>query len=204
MTKRGDMNIDLAYPPGWVQLPVGISKKLERDKELDKWATGAAQEMLPGAPAEQVSERARQLSHLTVSCRARKDQTGLAFYPPSGEGLVAMLDVKSYVPDRRNPEITLDLLEEIYAKDSADTVGDIQTSRVDLPSGSAVRVRRKRIEEPDPTGHGILMEGVTYAIRPPGFDSAAVATMTWRALQLGDQLAAMADAIAKTIRVTSA
>jgi hypothetical protein len=204
MSRRSNMNIDLAYPPGWVQLPVGMSKKLERDTELDKWATETAQDMLPGAPAEQVSKRAGQLSHLTVSCRARKDRTGLAFYPPSGEGLVGMLDVKSYGPDRQNPEITLDLLEHIYAKDSADTVSDIETSRVDLPSGPAIRVRSKRIEEPNPTGQGILTEGVTYAIRPPGFDSAVVTTMTWTALQLGDRLAAMADAIAKTVRVTPA
>jgi hypothetical protein len=66
MSKCSDMNIDLAYPSGWVQLSVGISKKLEKGKELEKWATGAAKGMLLGAPEEQVSERARQLSHLTV------------------------------------------------------------------------------------------------------------------------------------------
>ncbi len=203
MSRRSDMNIDLAYPPGWVQLPVGISKKLEKDKELDAWAAATARQMLAGASAEQVSERARQLAYLTVSCRARRDRTGLAFYPPSADGLVAMLDVKSFGPDRENPVITLDLLEEIYAKESADTVGGIETSKVDLPSGPAVRVRGKRIEEPDPAGQGTLTEGVIYAIRPPGFDSAVVTTMTWTALQIGDRLADMADAIAKTIRVTA-
>jgi len=85
-----------------------------------------------------------------------------------------------------------------------DTVGDIETARVDLPSGPAVRVRGKRVEERDPTGQGTLMEGVTHAIRPPGFDGAVVAIMTWTAIQLGDRLAEMADAIAKTIRVTPA
>ena len=115
-----------------------------------------------------------------------------------------MLDVKSYAPDRENPVVTLDLLEEIYAAHSVDTVGDIETARVDLPSGPAVRVRGKRVEERDPTGQGTLMEGVTHAIRPPGFDGAVVAIMTWTAIQLGDRLAEMADAIAKTIRVTPA
>ena len=115
-----------------------------------------------------------------------------------------MLDVKSYGPDRENPVITLDVLEEIYGKASPDTVGDIETSKVDLPSGPAVRVRSKRIEEPDPAGQGTLVEGVTYAIRPPGFDSAVVTTMTWTVLHMSDQLAAMADAIAKTVRVSPA
>ena len=204
MRKRSDMNVDLAYPPGWIQLPVGLSKKLERDKDLDTWAANTAREMLAGAPTDHVSERARQLTHLTVSCRARTDGSGLAFYPASAEGLVAMLDVKSYGPDRENPVITLDVLEEIYGKASPDTVGDIETSKIDLPSGPAVRVRSKRIEEPDPAGQGTLVEGVTYAIRPPGFDSAVVTTMTWTVLHMSDQLAAMADAIAKTVRVSPA
>ncbi len=204
MSRRSDINVDLAYPPGWVQLPVGMSKKLERDKELDEWAVGTAQEMLPGAPGDELSERARQLTHLTVSCRARKDRTGLAFYPPSADSLVATLDIKSYGPDRQNPVITLDLLEEIYTRKSADTVGDIQVSKIELPSGPAVRIRGKRIEERDPSGHGVLMEGVTHAIRPPGFDSAVITVMTWTALHLGDQLAEMADAIAGTVTVTPA
>ena len=204
MSKHSDMRIGLSYPPGWVQLPVGTSKKLEGDKDLALWADRTAREMLPGSLPEAASDRARQLVHLTLGCRARRDRSGLAFYPKDADGMVAMLDVKSYAPDRENPVVTLDLLEEIYAAHSVDTVGDIETARVELPSGPAVRVRGKRVEERDPTGQGTLMEGVTHAIRPPGFDGAVVAIMTWTAIQLGDRLAEMADAIAKTIRVTPA
>ena len=46
------------------------------------------------------------------------------------------------------------------------------------------------------------MAGVTYAIRPVGIDDAIVVTMTWAALQYGERLAAMADAIARSVRVT--
>jgi hypothetical protein len=198
------MSIGLSYPPGWIQLPVGISKKLERDKQLAAWADEAAQKMLGDADLDAVRDRARQLVHLTVSCRARHDRSGLAFYPRPADGLVAMLDVKSYAPDRENQVITLELLEDIYATPTADTIGGVVKSRVRLPSGPAVRIRATRVEEPDPTGHGTVMEGVTFAIRPPGFDEAAVASMTWTALQLGDRLAEMADAIARTIRVTPA
>ena len=201
---KSDMKIGLSYPPGWVQLPVGTSKKLEGDRQLDAWAQSTASAMLPGGSPEAVSERARQLVHLTVGCRARHNRSGLAFYPQSADGMVAMLDVMSFAPDRDNRVVTLNLLAEIYAHPAADTVGDVQSTQVNLPSGPAVRVRSMRVEEPDPTGHGTIMEGVTYAIRPPGFDSAVVATMTWTALQLGDKLAEMADAIARTIRVTPA
>jgi hypothetical protein len=198
---KSDIKIGLSYPPGWVQLPVGTSKKLEGDKQLAAWADQTAQRMLGDADPDAVRERVRQLVQLTVSCRARNDRSGLAFYPEPADGMVAMLDVTSYAPDRENPVITLELLEEIYATPTADTIGEILKSRVSLPSGQAVRVRATRVEEPDPTGHGTVMEGVTHAIRPPGFDGAVVATMTWTALQLGDKLAEMADAIARTIRV---
>jgi hypothetical protein len=201
---KSEIKIGLSYPPGWIQLPVGTSKKLEGDKQLDAWAKNTAGAMLLDASAEAVSERARQLVHLTVGCRARHDRSGLAFYPKSADGMVAMLDVMSFAPDRDHRVLTLDLLAEIYARPAADTVGDVHSTRVDLPGGPAIRVRSMRVEEPDPTGHGTIMEGVTHAIRPPGFDSAVVATMSWTALQLGDELAEMADAIAQTIRVTPA
>jgi hypothetical protein len=89
----------------------------------------------------------------------------------------------------------------LYAKPSADTIGDIEEKRVNLPSGPALRVQRKRAESGDPTGESFVMEGVTYAIRPPGIDDAIVMVMTWRALQLGDRLATMAEAIAKTVKL---
>jgi hypothetical protein len=46
------------------------------------------------------------------------------------------------------------------------------------------------------------MEGVTYAIRPPGTGDAIVMIMTWGALPLGDRLTAMAAAIAETLKIT--
>jgi hypothetical protein len=203
MTKHGDVTIGLSYPPGWIQLPIRPGGKLDRDKDLEAWADSTARRMLAGAPAAQVTERARDLAELTVSCRARRDLFGLVFYLDA-HGLVAMLHVRRHAPDRDNPVVTLDLLEKIYASGSADVVGEIETARVALPSGPAVRVRGKRVEGRAPTGHGALMEDVTHAIQPPGFEGAVVATMTWAALQLGDKLATMADAIAKTIRVTLA
>ena len=48
------------------------------------------------------------------------------------------------------------------------------------------------------------MEGVTYAIRPPGITDAIVVTMTWAALAYGDRLATMAGAITQSVQVTPA
>ena len=75
--------------------------------------------------------------------------------------------------------------------------------QVDLPSGPALRVHRKRAQPADPTGQSVVSEGVTHAIRPPGIDDAIVMIMTWAALQLGDRLAKMADQIAATVKITA-
>lgn len=199
-----DMRIDLSYPPDWVRLPVGKGKEPGQDTGLDAWAGDQARKMLPGAPPGQVDIRAGELVSLTLGCRARKDRFGFAFYPPFSGGLVAVLDVKSYAPDPDHPEITLSQLEGIYRKVLAESVGESQVSKVDLPSGPAIRVRAKRMEDSDPAARGTFVEGITHAIRPTGYEDAVVTTMTWTALHLGDELAQMADEIARSIRITTA
>lgn len=104
--------------------------------------------------------------------------------------------------DRASRRADHRVLQELYAKRSAETVGDVEIEQTDLPSGPALRVRGKCIEQADEQGQGLLMEAVTCAILPPGLADAVVATMSWTALQLGDKLAEMPDAIARTIRVT--
>jgi hypothetical protein len=139
---------------------------------------------------------------LTYGARARNDTYGLAFYPASSAGPVALLDVKHLIPDRGSAALTFDDLRGLYGKPSADTIGKIDETQTELPSGPALRIRRKRVEAGDPTGQGTVMEGITYAIRPPGMADAIVMVMTWSALQFGDRLATMADAIAATFRLT--
>jgi hypothetical protein len=205
MSKDPGYDITFGFPPGWLQLPVTDSRKTGHDEKLEAWAEDKAPSTLvPDAPQEQVAQRTQDLIELTISCRQRKDWYGLVFYPPSASGLVAALDIERYVPSRMHPQITLDALKGTYAKQTADTVGDIDSRHIGLPCGPAVRVRGKHLEEPDPNGQGTITEEVTYAILPPGLSDALVMTMTWTALQLGDKLAEMADAIAQTIRVTPA
>jgi hypothetical protein len=206
MSKDPGYRLTFGFPKGWVQLPVLDSDKvLERDKALEAWAAGQARAMLGrDSDEERVRQRAAELTRLTVGSRGRHAMYGLAFYPPGAAGLLAILDAKRVVPDRTHPELTFYVLQELYTKRSAETVGDVEVEQADLPSGPALRVRSKHIEQADEQGQGLLMEAVTCAIRPPGLVDAVVLTMTWTALQLGDKLAAMADGIARTIRVTPA
>jgi hypothetical protein len=205
MSTNPGYDITFGFPEGWVQLPVTNSTKVKHDKELERWAAGTAPRTLGGnATPEQVARRARDLVELTVGCRLRKDWYGLLFYPRSAAGLIAALDIERYVPSRKYPQINLEVLKGIFGREAADTVGEIVSSRTDLPSGPALRVRSKHVEDPDPTGLGTISEELTYAICPPTLTDALVLTMSWTALQIGDKLAEMADAIARTIRVTPA
>ena len=204
MSKDPGYEFTFSVPQGWVKLPVLANRKaLRHDKKAEAWSLEQARAMLgAGAAPEQVAQRADQLTKLTYGARARGSMDGLALYPPSLPGLIAILDVQRLVPDRTYPELTFDVLRELYAQPSADTVGDIDETQTELPSGPAVRVHRKRVEAGDPTGQGTMAEGVTYAIRPPGIDDAIVMIMTWGALSFGDRLTAMAGAIAETLKIT--
>jgi hypothetical protein len=205
MSTNPGYDITFGFPEGWVQLPVTNSMKVKDDKELERWAAGKAPRTLGGkATPEEVARRARDLVELTVGCRLRKDWYGLVFYPRGTAGLIAALDIERYVPSRKYPQINLEVLKGIFGREAADTVGEIVSSRTDLPSGPALRVRSKHVEDPDPTGLGTISEELTYAICPPTLTDALVLTMSWTALQIGDKLAEMADAIARTIRVTPA
>jgi len=205
MSTNPGYDITFGFPEGWVQLPVTNSTKVKDDKDLERWAAGKAPRTLGGnATPEEVARRARDLVELTVGCRLRKDWYGLVFYPRGTAGLIAALDIERYVPSRKYPQINLEVLQGIFGREAADTVGEIVSSRTDLPSGPALRVRSKHVEDLDPTGLGTISEELTYAICPPTLTDALVLTMSWTALQLGDKLAEMADAIARTIRVTPA
>ena len=206
MSKKAGYELDFSFPPGWIQLPVLDNKKaFSNDKNVEAWSVKQAQAMLgTGATQERLEHRARELATVTYGARARNAMYGLAFYTPSSPGPVALLDVKRLIPDRTYPDLTFEVLRELYAKPTADTVGNVDEEQVDLPSGPALRVHSKRVELGDPTGQGTVMEGVTHIIRPLETGDALVMVMTWAAVQASDRLAAMADAIADTVKITPA
>jgi hypothetical protein len=197
MSKKPAWKLQMKYPEGWIQLP--IARKIE----VGTWAEQAAWETLePSATDERAAARVEHLVQITNAARANHDWSGLAYFPSYAHTLVALLDVKAYVPDGQYKTTTLDVLEEIFGGPAADTVGEKTVEREQLPGGPALRIRRMRAEPGDPTGQSTIMEEVTHVIHPPGINGAVQVCMTWTVLQLGDKLAAMADAIAKTVRVT--
>jgi len=203
MSRNPGWKLTMSYPEGWEQLPTTGKDKADLWVEQTARSTVGRQGSPDGLAArDAVAARAADLTRLASAARARNDWYALAYYPSFARGLVACLDIKAYVPGREYRTMTLDALEEMFGGPSADTVGKAVVSREELPGGPTVRVRRMRVEDADPTGNGTVIEGVMHAIQPQGIDGAVVAAMTWTVLQLGDKLAAMADAIARTIRVT--
>lgn len=206
MSKEPGYEFTFSTQAGWVPLPVQDNpRKFRHDRKVQAWSEQQARSMLgEAAGPDLLEQRTSQLTAATYGARARNARHGLVFYTmPTAPGPLAFLDVTRGTPDRHTyPELTIAALREVYAKDSADTIGDVDEQQVDLPSGPALRVHRQRAEAGDPTGQSTVMAGVTYAIRPAGIDDAIIVTMTWAALQYGERLAAMADAIARSVRVT--
>jgi hypothetical protein len=206
MSRKANFEFTFSIQEGWVRLPVLDNRtKFARDRKVEAWSAQQARSMLGEAAApDQVDQRAQQLTRATYAARARDAMYGLVFYTdPAAPGPLAFLDVMRAVPDKQvYPELTFNVLREIWAEPTADTVGDVDEQQVDLPAGPALRVHRQRAEPGDPTGQSTVSEGVTYAIRPPGIPDAIVVAMTWAALQYGERLATMAEAIARSVHVT--
>jgi hypothetical protein len=203
--KKAGFDFKFSIQEGWVQLPVlDNPDKFAHDRKVQAWSERQARAMLgEDAGRDQLRERPTSWPHRPTRPGPATPHTGWLYSMPTAPGPLAFLDVLRGVPDRHvYPELTFDALREVYATDSAGTLGAIDTQQVELPSGPALRVRRQRAEPGDPTGQSTVMEGVTYAIRPPGINDAIVVTMTWAALQYGDRLAKMADAIARSVQVT--
>jgi hypothetical protein len=121
-----------------------------------------------------LAQRTSQLTAATYGARARNALHGLVFYTmPTAPGPLAFLDVARGTPIPNSPSRPC--------------------------ARSTPRTRPTPSAESTSTRSTL---GVTYAIRPVGIDDAIVVTMTWAALPYGERLAAMADAMARSVRVT--
>src|ERR1700722_7367791 len=109
---------------GWVRLPTRKQKRpgpltLRRgkDQDLDEWSAGAARELLgPRADRELLDSRAKVLAGLAAG--GRQPDVYLKYVWMAGPDAVPAAHVVVSVvrPSRSLPELTLDTLEEMYAK----------------------------------------------------------------------------------------
>ncbi len=86
----------------------------------------------------------------------------------------------------------------------AETFGDGQAALVDLPSGTAVRTRRRTVPEPDdPSGNIVPVTNLDIYVPVPSSDRYLVLAFSTNLDPLADGMVELFDAVARTLRWAS-
>ena len=189
----------LAPGPRWVRLPLDVPA-------ADGWQDEAAGRLVPpGTPDDLRADLAQQLEFWLGDCRDRGVPAALALVPEPIARVAALAELHTYAPDPADPEAgTINWLYSNLAADQEPASGPAIRERFELPAGPAVRLRGIYAESPDQEGSGMLVERVMHAVRPPQIGDLLLLSTTWAMLALGDELAARADDLARTLSVEPA
>ncbi|GAA0300610.1 hypothetical protein [Kineococcus aurantiacus] len=183
--------------PGWVLVP------LDDEVPAHEWALAVhrflAEEVeLAGGTVDHdaVTRAAQRLADVTVQARdLLRGRGGFAhaWVPDPAEPLPLWLDVVA-----RPEDGFTEWAERLFAEGFAQADPHCEVTDVDLPAGPSVRVRS--VVVPDEPGVPAT-EAVDVLVRPPGVPGRVVLSSRWVDLARGDELAAVVDRYARTVRV---
>jgi hypothetical protein len=201
-------------PEGWVRLPV------ESEVDADAWAVDAVagrtdleepSEITVGPEAAAAMLAAFVRRAQATSVPGMSAHLALA-YQPDPHGRVLVFATATVFPFEGQRLTRRGLLRDLGA--SPATVGDRDVSKVTLPLGKAVRLRRMfdtsaadllpdgSPAPADPTpGEADVMEGITHVALPRGLEGFVHVNAVWNDLVWGDQLAAMVDVLATGLTI---
>lgn len=218
-----DVALSITRPPGrgWVQLPVqtpkrgGLARKIlgaSKDSALHEWAATQARETLGShSDPDVVAAHAQTLTNLTLGCRERGETMAFVWFPEPGAGPLAQMSVSTYGRSGGQPKLALDQLEEEFGWRDGQT-GRLESARIDLPGGPAVRVRREQAIGDSVIGDSVIGDAagragpsdvvvsITYALLPPGMNDALIFTMYWSLPDDEPLLTEIADSTAGSLR----
>lgn len=193
----------MSPPPGegWIELPVAAPKARgltsrgrakARDRDLGTWAHAAARDSLPeGSDPGSVARRSELLTLLTSGGRDRGETLAYVWLPDPDAGPLARLSVT----EQGQLDLGIEQLEQTYAWRDEETRA-LEASRVDLPIGRAVRVRREQGADPTDT----VIE-IGYALSPPRVPTTILYSMYWALSEDDPVLTQIADSVIHTLRV---
>jgi hypothetical protein len=207
MTYR--MNISVPPGDGWVWLPTDKPKRSgllpalrgqDKDKDLPGWAAATARGLLgPQADPELLGKYTDSLARRAASSRERGMKLACVWMSEPA-GAVVQIDVSTIHVSREQPALQLDTLEGQFARrDTATT--RLEVSRVELPAGPAVCLRREWHDGGDSPSDTVV--SVTYVCRPPEIKDAVVYTMYWVLADDDPLFTEIADSLAATLRITT-
>ena len=146
--------MNIAVPPGdgWVWLPTDKPRRSsllpalrgrDKDRDLPGWAAATARGLLgPQADPEVLSNYTDSLARRAAGSRERGMKLACVWMSEPA-GAVAQIDVSTIHVSREQPALRLDKLEGQFARRDDEATAVLEVSRVELPAGPAVRLRRE-------------------------------------------------------------
>lgn len=178
---------------GWISLP-------EPDETVVAWAEDVCDDLY--ATGATRTDLAEQLRTCGASWRERGDDTGALWVPDVEYGILATMTARTVGGD----DFTLEKVEEFWRAGSDPAMGPAQITRVDLPAGPAVRVRRLEAGGGD-WARSLVSEIVAHTLVPgdlidvKGKPTGVEQVVTWTMVQEGDELAKLADELAALLAI---
>ncbi|MEU6732822.1 hypothetical protein ABZ929_06390 [Streptomyces physcomitrii] len=193
-----DLNLlSVLVPEDWVTLPgAGTS--------LSRWSRATAEELAArgraaGHPMDTKPLRA-DLKAWAKDSLSRAPLSASLYYPDGFEEALALVEVQVFVPDETLPVITLDWLAETFG---ASDFGPPEVTRVEVPTGPAVRIRQNlAVESAGRRTPGVLRETLTYGMLPHCSTSAVMLMASWSAPGVAGELEAVVDEIARRLEAS--
>jgi hypothetical protein len=189
----------ISVPKTWVQLPLGDRQ------DPREWAERKCAELL----GPEAAEKTRRLFIETLTedtAKGRKTSTqmvaGLVFYPDFNRyPPICTVDINGLFPAAGEQPADLESWRESNGKPQKDTIGDIETTEVELPAGPALRFHERREQKVPHHGGLMIGESILYAIRPPEIPDSVTLMVTWMEPQFRDMLTKMADGMAQSLKI---
>jgi hypothetical protein len=177
---------------------------LATQEDPKRWAERKCTELL----GPEATDKIRRLFTETVAEQTTTDRknkqmlSGLVFYPNFNRyPPICNVDVDAWSPAPGDPPADLDSFRESNGKPQKDTIGDIETTEVELPAGPALRFHERREQKVPHHGGLMIGESILYAIRPPEIPDSVTLMVTWMEPQFRDMIIKMADGMAQTLKI---
>jgi hypothetical protein len=190
----------ISIPKTCLVLPLG-----RREVDPEQWAERKCAELLgPEATGKTRQLFTETLAEETVKGRDSKSQmlSGLVFYPDFNRyPPICTVSVDGFSPAPGDPPADLDSFRETNGKPQKNTIGDIETTEVELPAGPALRFHERREQKIPHHGGHMIGESILYAVRPPEIRDSVTLMVTWMEPQFRSMLTKMADGMAQSLKI---
>lgn len=189
----------LSIPKTCLMLPLGGSQ------DPREWAERKCAELL-GPEATDKTRRlfTETLAEDTVKGRESRTQVlaGLVFYPGFNRyPPICNVDVNAFRPAPGDPPVDLESWRESNGKPQRNTIGDVETTEVELPAGPALRFHERREQKVPHHGGHMIGESILYAVRPPEIRDSVTLMVTWMEPQFRSMIIKMADGMAQSLKI---